>query len=289
MSRVRVREIELNVEILGHGDPLLLMHGGPGADLWTLHRLRSLADRHRLVFYDHRCNGRSEGAGLASFTWANLVADADALREALGVDRWAVLGHSFGGHVALEYGLRHPERITRLVLMDTGPDAHWAREEAARRLEARGIAPAKVKLVRRWFTGDIEPRGMLRTLLRIGDLYDSRPSLVRTFRTLLSGGWRGRMRGDTFVHASRNLIPGWSVVDRLGEIAIPTLVIAGEDDFIFPPDCQSELASGIPGARLVLVPNAGHNPHDERPGETLAAVAGFLAAGTDMAERTIAA
>jgi len=289
MTRRRVGNVFLNVEVVGRGDPLLLMHGGPGADLWTLHRFRSLADRFRLVFYDHRCNGRSEAAELESFTWDNLVADADALRESLGIQRWAVLGHSFGGHVALEYALRHPERIARLILMDTGPDARWAREEAPRRLEARGIAPAKVNLVRRWFTGAIEPREMLPILLRIGDLYDSRPSVLRTFRTLLSGGWRSRMRGDTFVHASRQLVPGWSVVDRLGEIAIPTLVIAGNDDFIFPPECQAELVSAIPDARLLLVANAGHSPHDERPAETLAAIAGFLAAGGEETERAIAA
>jgi proline iminopeptidase len=288
VSLIGIGDVRLNVEIVGHGDPLLLMHGGPGADLWTLHRLRALADRFRLVFYDHRCNGRSEGT-LESFTWENLAADADALGETLGLDRWAVLGHSFGGHVALEYALRHPDRITRLVLMDTGPDARWAREVAPRLLEARGVAPAKVELVRRWFSGDIEPREMLSILLRIGDLYDSRPSVLRTFRTLVSGGWRGRMRGDTFVYAGRHLTPGWSVLNRLGEIGVPTLLLAGADDFIFPPDCQSELASRIADSRLHLVPNAGHNPHDERPAETLAVIAEFLAAGSDMAERTIAA
>ena len=56
---------------------------------------RPLADRFTLVFYDHRCNGRSTGAPVSSMTWDNLTADADALREHLGYERWAVLGHSF--------------------------------------------------------------------------------------------------------------------------------------------------------------------------------------------------
>ena len=68
----------------------------------------ALADRHTVVFYDHRCNGRSTGAPVTSMTWENLTADADALREKLGFEQWAVLGHSFGGHVALEYALRYP-------------------------------------------------------------------------------------------------------------------------------------------------------------------------------------
>jgi proline iminopeptidase len=288
-GRVSVRDVSLFVEAMGAGDPVVLLHGGPGADHWTLHAFGALADRFRLVFYDHRCNGRSEGAPLESFTWDNLVADADALRAALGYERWAVLGHSFGGHVALEYALRHPDRVSRLVLLSTGADAHWAREEAPRTLARRGYDPAKVELVRRWFAGDIEPRRMLPILLRIGDAYDYRPSMRRMLRSLLAGGWRSRMRGDIFVHASRHLLPGWSVRERLGQIAVPTLVIAGAADFIFPPECQVELASGISSARLHLVEHAGHNPHEEQPAETLEVIAGFLAADAAASARRPAA
>jgi proline iminopeptidase len=70
---------------------------------------------------------------------------------------------------------------------------------------------------------------------------------------------------------------GWSVMDRLGEIRAPTLVIAGHDDFLFPPESQAQLAAGIPKARLRIIERAGHNPQSERPAETLAAVADFLA------------
>ena len=66
-------------------------------------------------------------------------------------------------------------------------------------------------------------------------------------------------------------------MDRLGEIQVPTLVMAGRDDFIFPPEHQGQLAAGIPGARLRIIERAGHNPQSERPAETLAAVADFLA------------
>jgi proline iminopeptidase len=65
-------------------------------------------------------------------------------------------------------------------------------------------------------------------------------------------------------------------MDRLGEIRVPTLVIAGHDDFLFPPESQALLAAGIPNARLRIIERAGHNPQTERPMETLAAVADFL-------------
>jgi hypothetical protein len=68
------------------------------------------------------------------------------------------------------------------------------------------------------------------------------------------------------------------VVDRLGEIRVPTLVIAGRQDFVFPPDCQEELAAGIPGAQLRLVDRAGHDPHDEQRAEVMATIVAFVSA-----------
>jgi proline iminopeptidase len=110
MTMIPIRDVSLFVEVVGHGYPLLLMHGGPGADHWTMLPFRRLADRYTLVFYDHRCNGRSEGAPVTSMTWDNLTADADALRERLGFVKWAVLGHSFGGNVALDSASYHRTR-----------------------------------------------------------------------------------------------------------------------------------------------------------------------------------
>ena len=113
MTKMSIRGINLNVKVIGHGYPLVLMHGGPGADLHSMMGLKPLADQFTLVFYDHRCNGRSDGAEVSSMTWENLTADADALREKLGFEKWAVLGHSFGGYVALEYALRYPDRLSQ--------------------------------------------------------------------------------------------------------------------------------------------------------------------------------
>src|SRR5512132_4107667 len=138
MPTMPIRDVSLHVEVIGHGYPLLLMHGGPGADHWTMLPFRRLADQFTLIFYDHRCNGRSTGAPVTSMTWENLTADADALREALGFERWAVLGHSFGGHVALEYALRYPDRLSHLILLDTGATSSWSRENAPRVVLERG-------------------------------------------------------------------------------------------------------------------------------------------------------
>jgi proline iminopeptidase len=274
---MQVRDKSLYVEVVGEGPPLLLMHGGPGLDHISLSPFRQLADRHTIVFYDQRCNGRSSGAPVTSMTLDNLTADADSLRENLGFERWSVLGHSFGGHVALEYVLRYPERVSKLVLLDTAGDARWSQEHAAIVLADRGYGAATVAVARRFYNGRIDKKEFVRAALRLLPAYDHRFSLARLAREMLEGGWRQRARPEALIFGGQ-MLRGWTVMHRLGEIHVPTLVIAGHDDFLFPPESQALLAAGIPNARLRIIERAGHNPQTERPAQTLSAVAGFLAA-----------
>ncbi len=275
-TRVAIRDVSLFVEVIGHGHPLLLMHGGPGADHWSMLPFRACADRFTVVFYDHRCNGRSAGAHVSSMTWENLTADAEALRQRLGFERWAVLGHSFGGHVALEYALRYPGSLSHLVLLDTGGDSRWSRENAAQILAGRGYGPRTVQLVRRFFTGQITPNEMLPAMMRFGGAYYHRHGILTAARQLIHGQWHAKVRPEALIFAGRELLKDWTVMDRLGEITVPTLVLAGRDDFLFPPEHQVALAAGIPDAQLRIIERAGHNAHDERPAEVRAAVERFV-------------
>lgn len=286
MTMMRIRDASLYVEVAGHGDPIVLMHGGPGLDHVSLTPFRKLADRHTVVFYDHRCNGRSTGVPVTSMTFENLIADADALREELGFERWAVLGHSFGGNVALEYVLRYPERVSRLVLLDTAGDVWWSQEHGAEVLAARGFDRKTVAVGRRFYSGRITPKDFVRASIRLLPAYDHRFSLLRLARELIEGGWRQEMRPEALIFGGQ-MMRGWSVMDRLGEIRVPTLVMAGHDDFLFPPESQALLAAGIPNARLRIIERAGHNPQSERPAETLAALAEFLEVSSASAPTTV--
>jgi proline iminopeptidase len=116
-------------------------------------------------------------------------------------------------------------------------------------------------------------------LVRFGGAYYAHRPAWQLAHALLRGEWRAKVRPDALIHAGRTLMPGWSVMDRLGEISVPTLVIAGREDFVFPPEHQVELAAGIPNSRLHLVERAGHNPHEERTSEVLAAVTDFCLQG----------
>jgi len=275
MTTMPVRDVTLHIKVMGQGYPLVLMHGGPGADLYTLMSLKPCADQFTLVFYDHRCNGRSEGAEVTTMTMENLTADADALRQALGFEKWAVLGHSFGGNVALEYALRYPQSLSHLILVNSGADFRWPRENAPEVLANRGYSSELVELARRHFNGQFEPNEMFSNLMKLGKAYS--PS-IRPWQIphMIAMGLRTKLQPEALIFGETQVLRNWTVMDRLGEIEVPTLVVAGREDFIYPPEHQEELAAAIPNARLVLIDRAGHNPHDEQPVEVIEAVKSFM-------------
>jgi proline iminopeptidase len=275
MTTMPIRGVSLFVKIVGQGYPLLIMHGGPGMDHTSMLPLQPCADQCTLIFYDHRCNGRSDGAAVASMTWENLTADAEALRQMLGFDKWAVLGHSFGGMVALEYALRYPQSLSHLLLMDTCGDTRWVQHNAPEILAKRGYSAAAVEAARRFFNGQLQPGEVFRAALKFARAYYYRFSLLAMVRQVIFGP-RVKMRPEAQIFGFSELLTGWTVMDRLGEIKVPTLVMAGRDDFQFPPEHQAILADRLPNAQLELIERAGHNAQMERPAEVIEVVKRFL-------------
>lgn len=284
MTRIAIRDVSLFVKVMGHGQPLVFMHGGPGLDHTTLCSLEPLADQYTLVFYDHRCNGRSTGQ-VDSMTWENLTADADTLRSTLGYDKWAVAGHSFGGHVALEYALRYPERVSHLLLLDTAGSAWWPQHNAPEILRKRGYRLSTVQAARRFYNGQLRPDEVRPIVMKFLGAYFyhvrslASPAAVRA-------AFRLKMRPEAHVFGFGQLLPGWTVMARLNEIDVPALVLAGRHDFLFPPEHQAILAERMPNAILEIIERAGHNPQDERPAEVIEAIRRFLITTRDAGRRT---
>ena len=275
MTIFQIRDASLFVKVIGQGYPLVLMHGGPGLDHTTLLPLQPLADQFTLIFYDHRCNGRSDGVEVSSMTLENLTADADALRQQLGFNKWAVLGQSFGGNVALEYALRYPQNLSHLVLMNTGGDQWWVNHNAPEILAKRGFSESAVRAARRFYNGRITPDEFLRTIMKFSSAYNYHNSLFSVAKELVSGNMP-KMRPEATIYGYSQVLNGWSVMERLSEIQVPTLVVAGRYDFLFPPEHQAILADRLPNSQLELIERAGHNPQMEQPAEVIEIIRRFF-------------
>ena len=120
--------------------------------------------------------------------------------------------------------------------------------------------------------------------MRLGTAYDPHTSFSAMRTMLAERRSKGRPQAEIFGFGQ--LMKGWTVMDRLSEIKVPTLVMAGRDDFVFPPEHQGQLAAGIPDARLEIIERAGHNPHDEPTAQVMKAVSDFISA-TVHAPRTL--
>ncbi len=253
----RAGEIELHVQEVGTGTPCLVMHGGLGIDHTSLRGLDPLADTMRLIYYDHRRHGRSDRPPLETITIPQLADDAAALMETLGEERTIVLGVSFGGFVALEYALRHPERVERLILVGTASHGDYgaeiiaavrARDPSAETIAALTTPPvAGESMAARW-------RAILPLYLAPGSDVDGIHAALGDISVDMETSQRGM-----------EIWSKWDVRPRLREIACPALVLSGRFDYICPPTQARIIADGIPDSVLVEWDDCGHFMWLEQP------------------------
>lgn len=264
-----VDDCELFYEVTGQGPPCLVMHGGLGFD-HTLYRTAfdRLADRLTVIYYDHRGNGRSGRPPLESITMERLADDAAGLLDALGVDRSIVMGHSYGGFVAQEMALRHPGRIRGLVLLNTTP-GQLGESESPDDEQGEPPPPELAEALQAEPATDAEFADVARVMLRY--------FLYRTPAEALEPLLRTTIFSASAMRRSMEVLAGWSSVDRLAQIAAPTLVVAGRHDVACSPPQSTRIASRIPEAEVVVFEESGHLPFVDEPEALLATTQGWLA------------
>ena len=261
-GRVSAGEVELWVEQRGTGPDVLLIAGlSDPAEAWEF-QLAGLSEDHRLTAFDNRGAGRSpmppEG-----FTVRDMADDAAALLRSLGVEHAHVVGFSGGSTTAQELALRHPDLVDSLVLVST-----WARSDAYLRTFADTM---------RWLVdaAPSERAGLEAFLLWI---YTPRAHNEGIVEQIIDAALA--FEHPQSPEAFRRQLDAWMVhdtVERLHQITVPTLVVAGEDDIVTPPRYGRVVAEGIPGAEFVVLDGEAHQPFQERPDEFNALVRSFWA------------
>ena len=264
-------------EVVGSGDPIVVVHGGPGLDHNYLRPgLDVLASSHTLIYYDQRGTGRSDvPVDSAHINMAAFVSDIDELRQVLGYDQVTVLGHSFGGLIALAYARAHPEAVKALILMDTAEPGQRFKTEAARRARAARTPEDSVELAELVASpgyaahdaatlAEIYRVAYRSTFLdprRIGDL-----NLKLLPLTARNGPEVARLLGGEMAD-----VDWWP---ELPSLDVPTLVVQGRADPM-PLAMARALVEALPRAQLAVL-DSGHFPEIEDPSGLVAAVSNFL-------------
>jgi proline iminopeptidase len=269
-------------ELLGdEGAPaLVVLHGGPGIGDCRDHvrDLGVLQDQYRLLFYDARGCGRSEER--PPYTHEQWGADLDELTRHVEMDRFALLGQSYGGIVAQEYAVRHQDRLTHLILVDTTPST-VDNEESIRRALAAGLPGIEEGWLRKLFEGrtdsDEEMRQMWELLLPLYFEGPFDPSLPKEMAS------RTYFHHQTHNYAFSVNNPSYDVRRLLGEIRVPTLVVCGRNDWITPLAKSEDIAARIPGSRLEVFESSGHMPMVEENEKFISVVRSFLASSPSPA------
>ncbi len=269
--------VELWVEVTGSGDgvPLVLCHGGPG--LWDdLGGLAALVDgERRVVRWDQRGCGRSDGAE-GPFTVDRFVADLEAVRRGLGIDRWVVGGHSWGASLVLQSVLTHPASAMGLLYVSgTGAGRAWHagyKAAPAERLTSEQLARCaelEAEPDRSWVE-EVE----WRTLRWAPDFAD-RERAFELAAIDAEAPWPINRACNAAINAETKTWDEGELLEACSRIVIPTLFVHGADDPRHHSAIEG-LAEAIPRAEVELIAAAGHSPWLERPGAVASALRRWL-------------
>jgi proline iminopeptidase len=258
---------------IGRGEPILILHGGPDFDhTYLLPDFDRLSTRYRLIYYDQRGRGRSaDGVRPDDVSMASDVEDVERVREHFGLKSATVLGHSWGTVLALEYALKHPRAVSRIILMNPAP-ASAADYARFREFYVARQGPALDRLraiaaTDEYKRGDPEAVGAYYRIhfapafARAENLDRLLTVMQASFAStdiLKARAVEQRLYEDTWQ------VEGYDLMPKLLSLRMPALVVLGDHDFI-PADVGEHIARSMAHARLVTLEHCGHFPYLECP------------------------
>jgi len=261
--------VSLFVHEVGEGFPVIVLHGGPGLDHTHMSPwLDPLADELRLLYVDERGQGRSDRVDPTSLSLDSFANDVDLLAEALGLDGFALLGHSFGAIVATRHAI---ERGTAAGYVISGGGDSSDRLLADVEASLAAMGEAGDAIADSW-----EQEKTVETEYELRRLIDTQ--MPFHFHGDAPAGFSDGMVGSPEVlrHFANEGYGNFDFGPQLDRVSKPTLVIVGEHDRTTTPRAARVLHEGIAGSELAVVPEAGHMSFVEQPEAYLGPVKEFL-------------
>jgi proline iminopeptidase len=252
---------------------LFMLHGGPGGDhlRFKQHSLE-LQEVAQLIFIDHRGCGRSKKTHAKDYTLENNIEDIEALRQHLGLERICVLGTSYGGMVAQGYAARYSKHLDKLMLIVTAPSfrfLHEARETLQKRGNAKQIAMGE-KL---WNGGFTSPNHLIEFFNHMDSLYSTTTPKNFKKSTIKSPTvWSHEALNQAF----NGFLRTFDFIPQLKKIKCPTLILAGQEDWICSPQQSKVIAKHIPNSQLKIFKKCGHSMAVDAHSQYIQAISKFL-------------
>ena len=264
---------------VGEGEPLLLLHGGPGATSTYLEALMTLCDQgYQVVRYDQLGSGRSDQPDDSSlWTVDHFCQEVDVVRQALGFERMHLLGQSWGSFLSLEYALNFPQHLQSMTLY-SGAASTMQCFEGMNSLRNQ-LPPETVATMAQYeAAGDYEHPDYLAAVQILLDRHLCRvqpwPNELTRSMENMGAAVYNTMWGPNEFTLTGNLIT-WDRRDRLAEIDVPTLIVCGRYDEVVP-ECSQTMHAGIRNSRLNIFENSSHLSHMEEPEAFSPLLIGFL-------------
>ncbi|HEX5897972.1 MAG TPA: alpha/beta fold hydrolase [Solirubrobacteraceae bacterium] len=275
---IDVGDTRLHVTERGEGElPLFLLHGGPGLDHTMFGSyLDALGDRCRLLLVDERGTGRSEPAPPGTWALAHHAADVEAMAGALGLDRYAVLGHSYGAFIALQHAVDFPGSPAATVVSSGIADARFLAHVEE---ELAAFEPVELReQVQSSWAREAEAHTQEDVASLLSDqlpfhFADPRDPRIEEMRAAMADAVYGP---DVLRAAATEDYGAIAVEDRLADVTHPVLVLAGRHDRTCPVAAAEAMVAGLPDAELVVFEDSGHMTFVEENAAYLAAVRDFL-------------
>jgi proline iminopeptidase len=275
---IDVGDTRLHVTERGEGElALFVLHGGPGLDHTMFGSyLDALGDRCRLLLVDERGTGRSEPAPHETWGLAHHAADVEAMAGALGLERYAVLGHSYGAFIALQHAADFPGIPAATVVSSGIPDARFLAHVED---ELAAFEPVELReQVRSSWAREAQARTQEDVASLLSDqlpfhFADPRDPRIDDMRAAMAGAVYGP---DVLRAAATDDYGAIAVEDRLADVTHPVLVLAGRHDRTCPVAAAEAMAAGLPDAELVVFEHSGHMTFVEENDAYLAGVRDFL-------------
>lgn len=273
-GRIPVGNADLYFREVGRGQPIIVLHGGPDFDhSYFIPDMDRLSDSYRLVYYDQRGRGKSaDRVQPEDVTLESEIADLEKVTHYFQLGSATILGHSWGAVLALEYAIRHPERVSHLILMNPAPvSTDDFKEFRKEYLEKPGSDLERLRAVQgtaAYKEGDPHAvaayyRIHFKPALKRPEDLDKVIARLRASFTkegiLKARAIEDRLMNETWASNGYDLFPA------LASLKIPTLVIQSDHDFI-PVATSAHIARTIPNARMVTLKDCGHFSYLECPG-----------------------